>query len=91
MWLKIKDDRKKLNLNEILKMIIKKRKEEAKNKAKGIKKQDEIEEDEFEKTQNLDHTSRKYHDLYKDVFNLNMKILDSGNEIDSIEKRVLAL
>lgn len=37
MWLKIKEDRKKLNLNEILKMIIKKRKEEAKNKAKGIK------------------------------------------------------
>jgi hypothetical protein len=88
MWLKIKDERKKLNLNEILKMIIKKRKEEAKNKAN---KKDEEEDDSFSKTQNLDPESRKYHDLYKDIFNINMRILDSGNEIDSIEKRVLSL
>lgn len=45
MWLKIKEDRKKLNLNEILKMIIRKRKEEAKNKAKGIKSEEKEEPD----------------------------------------------
>lgn len=47
MWLKIKEERKKPNLNEILKMIIKKRKEEAKNKAKGIKSEVKDEPDSF--------------------------------------------
>ena len=37
MWMKIKEERKKPNLNEILKMIIKKRREEAKNKGKKKK------------------------------------------------------
>ena len=89
MWLKIKEDRKKLNLNEILKMIIKKRKEEARNKAKGIKTETKESENAVDVTQNMDKEQRKYHDLYQDIFNTNMKILDSGNEIDVIERRIL--
>ena len=54
MWLKIKEDRKKLNLNEILKMIIKKRKEEARNKAKGIKIETKDSENAVDVTQNMD-------------------------------------
>jgi hypothetical protein len=40
MWLKVRDERKKPNLNEILKMIIKKRREEAKNKGKPKKEEE---------------------------------------------------
>ena len=40
MWLKIREERKKPNLNEILKMIIKKRRDEAKNKGKPKKEED---------------------------------------------------
>lgn len=88
MWLKIKDERKKPNLNEILKMIIKKRKEEAKNKGMP-KKPEDVKKVEI--VQNLDPVSQKYHDIYQDIFGINMKILDSGNDIDSIEKRIITL
>ena len=39
----------------------------------------------------MDQESRRYHELYKDVFNINMKILDMGGELDSVEKRILQL
>jgi len=37
MWLKIKEQRRKPNLNEILKMVIKKKRENAKRIAMGLK------------------------------------------------------
>lgn len=45
MWLATKDKRKKPNFSDILKMIIKKRKQEAKDKAMGIVRQEEKEEE----------------------------------------------
>ncbi|CDW87072.1 cyclic nucleotide-binding protein [Stylonychia lemnae] len=89
IWLKIREERKKPKLNEILKMIIKKRRDEAKNKGKPKKEEDK----KILPTMalNLDPISKKYHELYNEIFNINMKILDTGNEIDSIEWKVVNL
>ena len=94
MWLATKDKRKKPSFSEVLKMIIQKRKQEARDKAMGIdrsqEKEDEVNQSVLQ-SQNLDPESKKYYDLYKDVFNLNMKILDMGGEIDSVERRIIQL
>ena len=49
MWLKIKEQRRKPNLNEILKMVIKKKREDAKRIAMGLKPKKEKKKNEEDK------------------------------------------
>ena len=70
-------------------MIIKKRRDEAKNKGKPKKEEDK--KPQALAVMNLDPESQKFHDLYQEIFNVNMKILDTGNEIDTIERKIVAL
>ena len=87
-WLLIKESRKKPDLNSILKMVIKQKREQAKKKYHKKSKSKIIKEEE---PKDLTPRGQKYQDLYQDIFNINMKILDAGNEIDTIERRALSL
>jgi hypothetical protein len=88
--MKIKEQRRKPNLNEILKMVIRKKREDAKRIAMGLKplkeKKKKEKVDEF-----TDPKQKEAHEIYQDILGINMKILDAGNEIDNIEKRVFQL
>ncbi len=88
IWLQIKEKNKKPDFNEILKKIIKMKKAEAK-KNKGKKKKSKLIKE--EEAKELSPRSQRYKEVYQSVFDINMKILDAGNNIDSIEQKVLDL
>ena len=90
MWMKIKEERRKPNLNEILKMVIKKKREDAKRIAMGLKPKKEKKKKILEE-EVLDPLEQKAKDVHKDIVGINMKILEAGNEIDAIEKRLIDL
>lgn len=90
MWIKIKEERRKPNLNEILKMVIKKKRDDAKRIAMGLKPKKEKKKKELEE-EITDPLQKKANEVYKDIVGINVKILDAGNEIDSIEKRLISL
>ena len=92
MWMKIKEQRRKPNLNEILKMVIKKKREDAKRIAMGLKpKKEKRKREEKAEEEITDPQQVKAHSLYKDLVTINMKVLDCGNEIDAVEKRILQI
>ena len=91
MWLKIKEQRRKPNLNEILKIMIKKKREDAKRIAMGLKPIKEKKKKDEKEQEIKDPSQLMSHNLYKDLVALNMKVMDCSNEIDSMEKRIMQI
>ena len=70
-------------------MVIKAQREQSKKGIANLGKKKKVKEE--EEVKELSPRGQKYQDLYQDIFNINMKILDMGNDIDTIEKRSLTL
>jgi hypothetical protein len=74
-------------------MVINKKKEDAKRKSMGKKpkKLKIMQQKKIDDPQELSPRSKKYNQLYDDILGINTKILDTGNEVDNIEKTVLSM
>ncbi len=64
------------------------KKDESKNKKNSKKSAVVIKE---EDPKELSPRSKKYEEVYEDIYGINIKILEAGNNIDTIESRVLHL
>ena len=93
MWLKIKEQRRKPNLNEILKMVITKKRENAKRIAMGLKpKKEKKKTADGKEIEMMTPAQLRAHEVYKELVNINKtQILEIGGVVDSIEKRVIEM
>ena len=71
-------------------MVIKKKREDAKRIAMGLKpKKEKKKKEEKNEEENMDPQEKKAFEVYKELITINTKVLDCGNEIDTVEKKIL--